>query len=161
MIMDKKPGTTVIDPATLTERKGSGYPAPFEEPCMARFKVALGDAGGLTQYGVNLVTLQPGAWSAQRHWHSHEDEFVWVVSGELVLVSDAGEAVLKPGMAATAKAGVADGHHLINRSSADAVYLEVGTRAPADACSYPDIDLHLEPDGEGGHRFVTKSGERY
>jgi uncharacterized cupin superfamily protein len=159
--MNKQKGTTVIDPATLTERTGSGYPAPFEEACMARSKVALGDAGGLTQYGVNLVTLQPGAWSAQRHWHSHEDEFVWVVSGELVLVCDAGETVLKPGMAGTAKAGVADGHHLINRSSTDAVYLEVGTREPSDACSYPDIDLHLEPDGESGHRFVTKSGEVY
>ncbi|MGY8998004.1 MAG: hypothetical protein ACKVH7_16325 [Alphaproteobacteria bacterium] len=142
--MNKQKGTTVIDPATLTERTGSGYPAPFEEACMARSKVALGDAGGLTQYGVNLVTLQPGAWSAQRHWHSH-----------------AGETVLKPGMAGTAKAGVADGHHLINRSSTDAVYLEVGTREPSDACSYPDIDLHLEPDGESGHRFVTKSGEVY
>lgn len=123
--MDKIQGTVVIDPAALAEKKGSGYPAPFEEPCTARSKVALGDAGGLTQYGVNLVTLEPGAWSAQRHWHSHEDEFVWVVSGELTLVSDAGETLLKPGMAATSKAGVADGHHLVNRSNADAVYLVV------------------------------------
>lgn len=159
--MDKIQGTVVIDPAALAEKKGSGYPAPFEEPCTARSKVALGDAGGLTQYGVNLVTLEPGAWSAQRHWHSHEDEFVWVVSGELTLVSDAGETLLKPGMAATSRAGVADGHHLVNRSNADAVYLEVGTREPQDVCSYPDVDLRLEPDGKGSHRFVTKSGESY
>jgi len=154
-------GMTIIDPAGLPRREGSGYPAPYENPCVDRSKVALGDAGGLTQYGVNLVTLRPGAWSAQRHWHSHEDEFVWIVSGELVLVSDAGETVLTAGMAATSKAGVADGHHLVNRSDADAVYLEVGTRDPADVCSYPDVDLHLEPDGAGGHRFVTKSGEPY
>ncbi len=159
--MDKMTGITVIDPATLPVREGSGYPSPYEADCVARSKVALGDAGGLTQYGVNLVTLQPGAWSAQRHWHSHEDEFVWVVSGELVLVGESGETVLTPGMAATSKAGTADGHHLVNRSAADAVYLEVGTRDPRDVCSYPDIDLHLEPDGEGAHRFVHKSGERY
>ncbi len=159
--MARETGTNVINPADLPVRKGSGYPSPFEEPCMARAKVALGDAGGLTQYGVNLVTLQPGAWSAQRHWHSHEDEFVWIVSGELVLVSEAGETVLKPGMAATSRAGAADGHHLVNRSSSDAVYLEVGSRDPADVCSYPDIDLHLEPDGKDGHRFVTKSGTVY
>lgn len=152
---------TVIDPAGLPERLGSGYPAPYEEACRARRKRGLGDAGGLTQYGVNLVALPAGALSSQRHWHSHEDEFVWIVSGELVLVTDGGEQVLRPGMAATFPAGVEDGHHLVNRGTQDAVYLEVGGRVAEDACSYPDIDLHLEPDGRGGHRFVHKSGEPY
>ncbi len=152
---------TVIDPAELAVRKGSGYPSPYEQPCAERSKVALGDAGGLAQYGVNLVTLHPGAWSAQRHWHSHEDELVWVVSGELVLVSDAGETVLAAGMAAAFPAGAEDGHHLVNRTDEDAVYLEIGGRDPDDICSYPDIDLHLAPDGQGGHRFYRKSGEAY
>jgi len=152
---------TVLDPAKLGWKSGSGYPSPYEEPCMARAKVALGDEGGLSQYGVNLVTLEPGAWSAQRHWHSHEDEFVWIVSGEATLVSDAGDQVLRPGMAATFPAGLADGHHLVNRTDQPVTYLEIGTREPDDVCSYPDIDLHLAPDGEGGHRFFNKAGEPY
>ena len=159
--MTMKKGTTVIDLTTLVEHWGSGYPSPFEEPCMARSKVALDDAGGLTQYGVNLVTLHPGAWASQRPWHSHEDEFVYVLSGELTLITDDGETLLTAGMATTSIAGVADGHHMINRSEASATYLEIGSRAPEDVCSYPDIDLHLEPDSAGGHRFVKKSGELY
>ena len=152
---------TVVDPAAMPERRGSGYPEPFRAACGERRKKAIGDAGGLTQYGVNLVTLPPGAWSAQRHWHSCEDELVWIVSGELTLITDAGERVLTAGMAATFPAGVADGHHLVNRSGADAVYLEIGSRIADDACHYPDIDLHLEPDGRGGHRFTRKDGKPY
>jgi len=150
-----------IDPARLPVRTGSGYPAPLDRPCSERHKRALGDAGGLGQYGVNLVTLPPGVWSAQRHWHSHEDEFVWIVSGELVLVTDAGEEMLTAGMAAAFPAGREDGHHLVNRSASDAVYLEVGSRHAADHCHYPDVDLHLEPDGRGEFRFTSKSGEPY
>lgn len=153
--------SSTIDPAGLPERVGSGYPSPHEELCRGRRKRSLGDAGGLTQYGVNLVTLSPGAWSAQRHWHSAEDEFVWIVSGELVLVTDAGEETLQPGMAAAFPAGLEDGHHLVNRSTSDAVYLEVGSRDATDHCHYPDIDLHLEPDGHGDWRFTRKSGEPY
>jgi uncharacterized cupin superfamily protein len=155
--MTKQP--TTIDPKLLPERVGNGYPAPFHADCKDRRKRALGDAGGLSQYGVNLVTLPAGQWSAQRHWHSHEDEFVWIVSGELVLVTDAGEEVLGAGMAAAFPAGKADGHHLVNRSGKDAVYLEVGSRNAADHCHYPDIDLHLEPDGAGDVRFTHKDGK--
>ena len=155
-------GVTVIDPATLPVREGSGYPEPYDAECRGKRKTALGDPGGLTQYGVNLVTLPPGGWSSQRHWHSHEDEFVWVVSGRLILVSDAGEMPLTPGMAAAFRAGAADGHHLVNRSGADATYLEVGSRRTAeDTCHYPDIDLHLAPDGTKSRRFLHKSGEPY
>jgi len=152
---------TSIDPKGVPSRVGTGYPPPLDANCRRRSKRALGDAGGLTQYGVNLVTLPAGEWSAQRHWHSHEDEFVWIVSGELVLVTDAGEGVLGPGMAAAFPAGRADGHHLVNRSQADAVYLEVGSRRTEDHCHYPDVDLHLEPDGKGDWRFTRKSGEPY
>jgi uncharacterized cupin superfamily protein len=151
----------VIDPATVEAQRGSGYPAPFAEICSRREKRALGDAAGLTQYGVNHVTLTPGAWSAQRHWHSGEDEFVYVISGELVLVSDAGEQVLAAGMTAGFPAGDQNGHHLVNRTDRDAVYLEVGARVDGDVCHYPDIDLHLEPDGKGDYRFVHKDGTPY
>ncbi len=153
--------SSAIDPSKLTERVGNGYPAPYDQNCDRRRKRILGDVGGLTQYGVNLVTLPAGQMSAQRHWHSCEDEFVWIVSGELVLVTDAGEEVLGPGMAAAFPAGKADGHHLVNRSGADAVFLEVGSRSDSDHCNYPDIDLHLEPDGAGDHRFVRKDGTAY
>ena len=121
----------------------------------------MGDALGLTAYGVNLVRLPPGALSSQRHWHSHEDEFVYVLEGELTLVSDAGEQVLTPGMVAGFPAGKADGHHMINNSEAWAVYLEVGSRSDDDACHYPDIDLFLTSEASGGRRFTRKNGAPY
>lgn len=133
-----------FDPQTLKPRIGSGYPAPFHEAAKDREKRALGDAAGLSQFGVNLVHLPPGAWSSQRHWHSGEDELVYVLEGELTLVTDAGEEVMKPGMAAGFPCGQPNAHHFINRSPGTAVYLEIGTRSPSDICSYPDIDLHLE-----------------
>jgi uncharacterized cupin superfamily protein len=123
-----KPRLPALDPMTVAERKGSGYPKPYNEPCMARSKRALGDAAGLVSIGVNLVRLEPGAWSSQRHWHSRDDEFVYVLEGELALVTEAGEQTLTPGMAAGFPAGKADGHHLINRGRKTAVYLEVGGR---------------------------------
>ena len=135
---------------------GSGYPAPYNEPCMGRFRQRLGDAAGLSQFGVNLTRLPPGAWSSQRHWHTGEDEFVFIVSGEVVLVTDAGEEILRAGDCAGFKAGEADGHHLQNRTQEDAVVLEVGARAPdSDDCFYPDIDMHL-PRGRAG--FTRKDG---
>ena len=138
---------------------GSGYPSPYNEPCMSRFRQRLGDAAGLSQFGVNLTRLPPGVWSSQRHWHSGEDEFVYIVSGEVVLVTDSGEEVLRAGDCAGFKAGEADGHHLQNRSQQDAVVLEVGTRAPNDdECLYPDIDLCL-PKGHAG--FTRKDGTPY
>jgi uncharacterized cupin superfamily protein len=134
-----------IDIDALPVRRGSNYPAPFDEPCAGRTRRALGDAAGLDQFGVNLQRLAPGAWSSQRHWHTAEDEFVWVVSGEVVLVTDEGETVLRAGDCAGFKAGVANGHHVQNRSGADAVLLEIGARDPArDACDYPDIDLVID-----------------
>jgi uncharacterized cupin superfamily protein len=108
----------------------------------------LGEAAGLTQFGVNLVTLQPGAVSSLRHWHSGEDEFIWIVSGELVLVQNGGETVLRAAEAAGFKAGDPDGHHLINRSGAIASFLVIGTRVELDTCSYPDVDLINHTEGE-------------
>jgi uncharacterized cupin superfamily protein len=130
-----------IDVATAPRVDGTLYPPPFDQPCLKRSRIKLGDAAGLTQFGVNLCTLPPGTWSSQRHWHTHEDELIYVVSGELVLVTDSGEEPLKAGDSAGFKAGVKDGHTFQNRSSADAVILEIGTRIDEDAAYYSDIDL--------------------
>ena len=130
-----------IDPKTAPQGKGSRYPAPFDVPCRERSFVRLGEAAGLTQFGANLVRLPPGTWSSQRHWHSHEDELVYMLEGELVLVTDAGEETLRAGDSAGFPAGVRDGHHLQNRSESDAVFLVVGTRSDDDYGEYPDIDL--------------------
>ncbi len=148
-----------IDPAAKPAALGSGYPAPYDEPCRSRQRWRLGDLAGLTQFGVNLLKLPPGAWSSQRHWHSAEDEFVYVLQGEVVLVTGRGEEVLRAGDCAGFKAGEPDGHHLQNRSGSEAVLLEVGTRNPQhDAVEYPDIDLQL-PSGE--RRFRHKDGTPY
>lgn len=130
-----------IDVKKLPVRKGSGYPAPYHETAGERTKKALGDAGGLTQFGVNLTELPPGAWSSQRHWHSAEDELVYVLSGEVTLITDDGEEVLRAGDVATFPHNTPNGHHLINKSNAPATYLEVGTRSEFDTCYYPDIDM--------------------
>ena len=137
-----------IDPATAEKRIGSAYPSPFDEPCKNRERVRLGRAAGLTQFGVNRLRLGPGQWSSQRHWHTHEDEFIYVLAGEVVLVTDDGEARLVAGDCAGFPAGKADGHHLQNRSSADAIVLEVGTsNESVDTTTYPDIDMLALPDG--------------
>src|SRR5215813_6595155 len=117
-----------IDLEKAPTGQGTRYPPPHDTPCKERRWKMLGSAAGLTQFGVNLVTLPPGCWSSQRHWHSHEDEFVWVVAGEAVLVTDAGEETLRAGDSAGFKAGVHDGHHLQNRTSTDVVLLVVGSR---------------------------------
>ena len=140
-------------------RHGSGYPEPYDQPCRLRQRWRLGNAAGLTQFGVNLLHLPPGAWSSQRHWHASEDEFVWVLEGEVVLVSNDGEEILRAGECAGFKAGVADGHHLQNRSGREAVILEVGTRNPqGDAVDYPDIDLAIRAGTSG---YVHKDGGLY
>ena len=149
-----------IDPESAPQGSGTRYPAPHDVPCRGRRWLRLGDAAGLTAFGVNLVTLDPGVWSSQRHWHTHEDEFVYVLDGELVLVTDAGEQILKPGMVAGFPAGKANGHRLINRTDKPAVYLEVGGRDLNDVCEYPDIDMRAEP-FQGGSRFVHKDGTPY
>ena len=136
-----------IDIDATPLRVGSNYPPPFDAPCNGRRRRALGDAAGLDQFGVSLLRLPPGQWSSQRHWHSAEDEFVFVVEGEVVLVEDPqsegdGETVLRAGDCAGFKAGVANGHHLENRSDREAVLLEMGSRRPdQDTCTYPDIDM--------------------
>lgn len=141
-----------IDPASAPTRHGTGYPPPYDGPCQGRRRWKLGDAAGLTQFGVNLLRLDPGVWSSQRHWHATEDEFTYVLAGEVVLVVDAGETVLRAGDCAGFKAGERNGHQLQNRSNAEAVVLEVGGRNPAgDAVEYPDIDLVLRA-GETGYR---------
>jgi uncharacterized cupin superfamily protein len=146
-----------IDLTKIPVKTGSGYPTPFDLPCAARARQRLGDAAGLTDFGVNLLRLPPGAWSSQRHWHSAEDEFVFIVEGEVVLVTDAGEELLRSGDCAGFKAGVKDGHHLQNRSGRDAILLEVGSRRVAeDEGEYPDIDLRfLKNDAGFAHRDGT------
>lgn len=153
-------GKIDIDKAPV--RKGTAYPPPYDEPCLDRVRHQLGNAAGLDQFGVNLLRLRPGTWSSQRHWHTNEDEFLWVVEGEVVLITDAGEQVLRAGDCAGFKAGVPDGHHLQNRSDRDAVVLEVGSRrsgAPDYGCDYPDIDLTI-PVGSGA-RYCHKDGTPY
>ena len=146
-----------IDITKLPIITGSGYPTPFDLPCATRARQRLGDAAGLTDFGVNLMRLPPGAWSSQRHWHSAEDEFVYIVDGEVVLVTDTGEELLRPGDCAGFKAGVKDGHHLQNRSDREAVLLEVGSRRVAeDEGEYPDIDMRFLKNDEGyAHRDGT------
>jgi uncharacterized cupin superfamily protein len=147
-----------IDVSRAAERKGSGYPPPFDKPCAERVRKRLGDAGGLTQFGVNLLTLAPGVWSSQRHWHTEEDEFVYVVSGEVVLIDNDSEHILRAGDCAAFPKNDGNGHQLVNKSNAVAVCLEVGTRSAEDACDYPDIDMKIESRGEG---FVHRDGRPY
>jgi uncharacterized cupin superfamily protein len=147
-----------IDVAAVPERRGVGYPAPFDALSAERIRRRLGNAGGLTQFGVNLMRLPPGNWSSQRHWHSHEDEFVYVLEGELVLIEDAGETVLRAGDCAAFPKATGNGHHMINRSDTVAVYLEVGSRHPEDVTTCSDIDM-MSTNADG--RFVHKDGTPY
>jgi len=149
-----------IDIAGLKIDTATGYPEPFRQAVAGRLRRRLGNAVGLSQFGVNLTTLKPGAWSSQRHWHECEDELVYVLEGEVVLCEDDGETVLKPGDAAGWKANAPNGHCLINRSSRDAVFLEIGARAPRERASYPDIDMRMERDASGS-RYLHESGEPY
>ena len=149
-----------IDIASVKVEESTGYPEPFRSAVSGRLRQRLGNVVGLDQFGVNLTRLKPCAQSAQRHWHAAEDEFVFVVEGMLVLCEDQGETVLKAGDAAGFKAGVANGHCLVNRSAQDAVYLEIGTRAGRDLAEYPDIDLRCRKD-QNGMSYTHKSGEPY
>lgn len=147
-----------IDVAVVPERKGVGYPKPFDAPCADRIRKRLGDAGGLKDFSVNLTRLPPGNWSSQRHWHSHEDEFVYVLEGEVTLVEDDGETILRAGDCAAFPKNSSNGHHLINKSNAVAVYLEAGSRQPDDMTTCSDIDMKsANSDG----RFVRKDGTPY
>jgi uncharacterized cupin superfamily protein len=148
--------------AAVGPRTGSTYPDPFRARVGGRRKRALGDLFGLDQFGVNLTELPPGAASALRHWHSHEDELVYVLEGEATLITEAGEELLRPGDCVGFKAGMADGHHLANRSDRVVRYLEVGSRRlDLDRVVYPDDDLEARPDGQGRRRMVHKDGTPY
>jgi uncharacterized cupin superfamily protein len=142
-------------------RVGTNYPAPHAEECRSREKRALGDQFRLTQFGVNLTTLPPGCWSSQRHWHASEDEFVYVLEGEITLIDDEGEHLLRPGMCAGFKSGVANGHHLVNRSGRIAHYLEVGSRMSEEDVVYSDIDMKAEKRGGGPVVSTRKDGTPY
>ena len=150
----------VVVPAVVPEHRGSGYPEPYRSRMGERAKRRLGEASGLTKLGVNLVTLGPGGQSALRHWHTLEDEFVYVLTGEVALVTNDGEQVLGPGMCAGYPAGKKDAHHFINRSATSATYLEIGNRTEGDHAFYPDDDLMWGAD-ENGVFAAHKDGSRY
>jgi len=156
----KPPQLPALDPSTVALQRGSGYPEPFRSRMGERAKRRLGDACGLTKFGVNLVTLGPGGQSALRHWHTLDDEFVYVLSGEVVLVGNDGEQTLTPGMCAGYPAGRKDGHHFVNRSGAPVTYLEIGNRIDGDNALYPDDDIMWAED-ENGVYAAHKDGRRY
>lgn len=147
-----------IDIAAVPSRSGSGYPPPFDAPCATRTRRRLGEAGDLGDFGVNLMNLPPGGWSSQRHWHSHEDEFVYLIEGELTLIEDEGETLLRAGDCAAFRKDSGNGHHMINRSNAAAVYLEVGSRQPDDLTTCSDVDM-MSSNADG--RFTRKDGTPY
>jgi uncharacterized cupin superfamily protein len=147
-----------LDLDNIPKSRGTNYPHPFDQVVGARIRQRLGDAGGLTQFGVNLLQLPPGAWSAQRHWHSDEDEFVYVVAGEVVLITDAGEQLLRAGDCAAFPANAPNGHHMVNKSGAMAVCLEVGSRSSTDRVDYPDIDMLYDPEVDN---YTHRDGTPY
>jgi len=149
-----------IDIAELPLDTRTNYPSPFDRVVAGRERKRLGNAAGLDQFGVNLTTLKPGAASALRHWHEKEDELVYILEGEVVLIEDGGETLLKPGDAAGFKADSRDGHQLINRTDGDAVYLEIGTRSKHEYVEYSDVDLKVVRDDKG-MRYTHKNGEPY
>jgi uncharacterized cupin superfamily protein len=160
MPSNKPPSCVIADPKSLPARIGTRYPPPYAEPCLKRVKRALGNAVGLKSFGVNMTELPPGTWSSQRHWHTRQDEFIYVLEGELVLVTDEGEFTLKSGMCAGFQAGVANGHHLINRSDRPAVYLEIGDRPAGDQGFYSEADLEAHP-AQAGSTFTHRGGKPY
>ncbi|MGB8700857.1 MAG: cupin domain-containing protein [Thermosynechococcaceae cyanobacterium] len=150
----------IINPQDVPKRTTTVYPEPFKPRVAGRIKQALGNAAGLKNFGVNLVTLEPGSCSALRHWHTLQDEFVYIIEGEVSLVTDAGTQILTPGMMAGFPAGEANGHHLVNTSNARVIYLEVGDRTPNDQATYPDDDL-LAKAGPDGWIITHKNGAPY
>jgi uncharacterized cupin superfamily protein len=149
---------TGFDPFKLPESNATLYPEPFRDANQKRWNRRLGDHAGLTNFGVNMTRIVPGGQSSSRHWHSRQDEFVYVLSGEAVLETDAGEEVLRAGMCAGFPAGTRDGHRFLNRTSADVLLLVVGDRTSGDEVGYPDIDMHGHPRPDGRYRFTRKDG---
>ncbi len=149
-----------LDLASAPVRTGSIYPSPYREMMAGRSSLRLGEAGGLTQFGVNLVILAPGALSSLRHWHLHEDEFVMVTQGVCTLVQDGGATDLHPGDCAAFKAGDPDGHHFVNHTDSEARFLVVGTKAPQEVATYVDVDLQVRQ-GAGESRFFYRDGSAW
>ncbi len=149
-----------IDSGAIPVRTGSAYPQEFKAAVIGRERQALGDAGGLTQFGVNRTCIRAGSASSLRHWHEVEEEMVFILEGELVLVEDSGETVLRAGDAAVFKPGTGDGHHLVNRSGRDALLLEIGTRPERDVVHYSNVDLVCRYEGDND-LFTHRSGEPY
>ena len=156
-----KTKTTAIEATSLPSVSSTGYPEPYRQMVAGRSRRRLGDAFGLKNFGVNLTRLEPGAMSSMRHWHFKQDEFVYMLEGEVVLITDAGEQILRPGMVVGFPAGKPDGHHMINRSSRPAVYLEIGDRLPGDGADYPDIDMKVAQDATGKFLYAHKDGTPY
>ena len=150
----------IINPQDIPDKKGSNYPAQLKSFVSGRSKKRLGDAAGLQNFGVNLVKIEPESCSSIRHWHAKQDEFIYILEGEVTLVTNAGEQTLKAGMAAGFPAGVADGHHLINRSNSVVIYLEIGDRTPEEEVNYPDVDL-MAKHSSNGWVFTHKDGSLY
>ncbi len=153
--------TRIFQAREVPETNATRYPAPFRPGVEKRHSRRLGDHAGLVNYGVNLVRMEPGAISSQRHWHSRQDEFVYMLEGEVVLETDAGSQILTPGMCAAFPANNGDGHRLVNRSAREAHYLVVGDRLPGDEVDYSDIDMLLRHGPDGATRFVRKDGTPY
>lgn len=150
-----------IDLATAPRGEGTRYPSPYDEPCKSRSWIKLAEAAGLTQLGVNLVTLPPGAWSSQRHWHAKEDEFLWMLEGELVLVTDDGEELMRAGDGVGFKGGDRNGHHLQNRSALPARFIVVSNQDDEDWGEYADIDMKFTAGRySGASSYATKAGQK-
>ena len=149
-----------FDPKELPEQSTTGYPEPYKTRVAGRYRRRLGDAAGLKNFGVNLTRLEPGAESSMRHWHAKQDEFIYVLEGEVTLVTDAGRQKLAPGMAAGFPAGKPDGHQLVNETSRPVLYLEIGDRTPDDGASYSDADLAARM-VDGKWVFTHKDGSPY
>jgi len=147
----------VIDSKNVETKRHSTYPSPYDALCFGKTSLRLSDAGGLTQFGAHVFTLPPGAWSSQRHHHSHEDEMVYIVSGHPSFIDDEGERILNPGDSTCHPAGDGNAHHMINRTETDVIYLAIGSRRQEiDHCRYPDIDLDLPPNGTANRIFTSK-----
>ncbi len=146
----------------VPETSGTNYPSPFDGPCLDRSKKAVGDFGGLTQFGAHIITLPPGAWSSQRHWHSAEDEMVMILEGHPILIDDHGQTELSPGDITTHPAGDGNGHHMQNLTNEDVRFLIIGSRNPgSDHAHYPDIDLDLPANGTAKRVYRRKDGAPY
>lgn len=150
-----------FDPKSLPESNSTSYPEPYRTPVMKRWYRRLAPSTGLTRFGVNLTRIEPGGVSSQRHWHLKQDEFVYVLEGEAVMITDAGEKLMKPGMCACFPAGAKNGHHFLNRTSKDVLLLVVGDRTPGDSGEYPDIDMTVALQPDGSFRFFRKDGTPY